>query len=431
MPLYLLLSIRDDRIGQHEIRTGEGMVISYLSERTRNMECSAIREILKVVSWPGMVSLAGGIPAPESFPMTLMPHLSDAVLTKFGASALQYDPTEGFGPFRETLSEYLTTKGVVASPDEILVTSGSQSALDLLGMVLLSKGDRVAVEAPTYVGALQALRPYLPEFVTLETDDDGVIPECLEEVLRSGTIKLVYLVPTFQNPSGRTISLDRRIAIASIVQRYNVLLAEDDPYSDLRFRGTALPTIRSFAPEQVIYIGTLSKVFAPGLRIGFCVAPELVRHWLVIAKQGVDLHTSTFNQALAAEYIGGGHMAAHLPNILRLYRPRLDAMLAGLEHHMPNGFSWSKPEGGMFVWVTGPAGTDMEFIYHKAVARNIAFVPGTHFFPQPGSGMETMRLNFTMSDGDVLTQAIATLADVLNQALTSSDAVQWEADLAE
>ena len=406
-------------------------MISYLSERTSNMGCSAIREILKVVSRPGMVSLAGGIPAPESFPMALMPHLTDAVLTKFGAAALQYDPTEGFGPFRETLSDYLTAKGVAVSPGEILVTSGSQSALDLLGMVLLSKGDRVAVEAPTYVGALQALRPYQPEFVTLETDDDGVIPESLEEVLRSGTIKLVYLVPTFQNPSGRTIPLDRRIEIASIIQRYSVLLAEDDPYSDLRFRGKALPTIRSFAPEQVIYIGTLSKVFAPGLRIGFCVAPGLVRHWLVIAKQGVDLHTSTFNQALASEYIGGGHLATHLPNIIRLYRPRLDAMLAGLERYMPNGFAWSKPEGGMFVWVTGPAGMDMGFIYHKAVARNIAFVPGTHFYPLPGSGLETMRLNFTMSNGDVLTQAVATLADVLDKALTSSDAVQWGAALAE
>lgn len=378
-----------------------------------------------------MVSLAGGIPAPESFPVDLMYALTDTVLTKYGASALQYDPTEGFEPLRETLSEYLTAKGVAVSPEGILVTSGSQSALDLLGMVLLSKGDRVAVEAPTYVGALQALRPYQPEFITLESDEEGVIPESLEEVLRTNAIKLVYLVPTFQNPTGRTIPLKRRVTIAQIIQQYNVLLAEDDPYSDLRFRGTPLPTIRSFAPEHVIYIGTLSKVFAPGLRIGFCVAPDLVMHWLVVAKQGVDLHTSTFNQALAGEYIGSGHMAAHLPNIIGLYRPRRDAMLTALEQFMPNGFSWSKPEGGMFVWAAGPFGLDMERLYHDAVDRDVAFVPGTHFFPDTGRGLETMRLNFTMSDGGALTQAIATLADVFNQALTNSDAVQWDSAQAE
>ena len=430
--MYLLLIISVDRFKQHKMfvsiekhnKKGGGKVSSILSERTAGMGCNAIREILKVVSRPGMVSLAGGIPAPESFPMDLMPGLTDAVLTKYGPSAFQYDPTEGFEPLRETLSGYLTTKGVEVSPDGILVTSGSQSALDLLGMVLISKGDRVALEAPTYVGALQAFRPYQPEFVTLESDEDGVIPESLETVLRSGSIKLIYFVPTFQNPTGRTIPLNRRIAIAKIIRQYNTLLAEDDPYSDLRFKGTSLPTIRSLAPEQVIYIGTLSKVFAPGLRVGFCVAPELIRHWLVVAKQGVDLHTSTYNQALAAEYISGGHMMAHLPNIVCLYRPRLDALLKGLEYYMPHGFSWSKPEGGMFVWVTGPFGMDMDRAYQAAIARNVAFVPGTHFFPHPGNGLETMRLNFTMSDGDTLTKAIATLADVLSREITTPDGVR-------
>jgi 2-aminoadipate transaminase len=395
------------------------------------MGCSAIREILKVVSRPGMVSLAGGIPAPESFPLDLIPLLTDGVLTKYGASALQYDPTEGFEPLRNTLSDYLSTKGVTVGPEGILVTSGSQSALDLLGMVLLSKGDRVAVEAPTYLGALQALRPYQPEFVTLETDDEGIIPEALEMVLQRGSVKLVYLVPTFQNPTGRTISLKRRIAVARIVRKYGVLLAEDDPYSDLRYSGTPLPTIRSFAPDQTIYIGTLSKVFAPGLRIGFCVAPERIRHWMVVAKQGVDLHTSTFNQALAAEYISGGHMAEHIPDIIRLYRPRRDAMLAVMARDMPRQFSWSRPEGGMFVWVAGPAGLDMASVYHDAVERNVAFVPGTHFYPYPGVGSETMRLNFTKSDSEKLSHAVGTLADVLNRALTSSNGVRWGAGPAE
>ena len=338
-------------------------------------------------------------------------------------AVLQYDPTEGFGPFREALAGFLAAKGTAVNPDGIVVTSGSQSALDLLGMVLLSKGDRVAVEAPTYVGALQAFRSYEPEFVTLETDAEGVIPESLEEALQKGPIKMVYLVPTFQNPTGRTLPLARRIAIARIIQDYDVLLAEDDPYSDLRYKGRPLAPIRSFAPEHVMYIGSLSKVFAPGLRIGFCVAPERVRHWLVVAKQGIDLHTSTFNQALAAEYINGGHMASHLPAIIQLYHPRLKAMLAALERHMPREISWSTPEGGMFVWAQGPLNLDMVQVYHEAIAHHIAFVPGTYFFPYPGSGLEAMRLNFTMSDEATLTRAIAILADVLKQALTRPDAV--------
>ena len=406
------------------------MMKSLLSERTHNMGVNAIREILKVVSRPGLVSLAGGIPAPESFPMDLMPVLTDNVLTKYGSAALQYDPTEGFGPLRESLAGLMSATGIAVVPDDVLVTSGSQSALDLLGMVMISKGDRIAVEAPTYIGALQAFRPYEPEFVTLETDEDGVIPESLVETLQEGPIKFIYLVPTFQNPTGRTIPLVRRTAIARIIQDHNVLLIEDDPYSALRYKGASLASIWSFAPEHVVYVGTLSKVFAPGLRIGFCVAPELIRHWLVVAKQGVDLHTSTFNQALAAEYISGGHMASHLPAILSLYRPRLATMLAALERYMPEQFSWSKPQGGMFVWAQGPPGLDMQRVYHEAVEHNIAFVPGTYFFADPGSGLETMRLNFTMSDEKTLVGAVAVLADVLDRQLTSLFATRWAASRA-
>jgi len=406
------------------------MMKSLLSERTHNMGVNAIREILKVVSRPGLVSLAGGIPAPESFPMDLMPVLTDNVLTKYGSAALQYDPTEGFGPLRESLAGLMSATGIAVVPDDVLVTSGSQSALDLLGMVMISKGDRIAVEAPTYIGALPAFRPYEPEFVTLETDEDGVIPESLVETLQEGPIKFIYLVPTFQNPTGRTIPLVRRTAIARIIQDHNVLLIEDDPYSALRYKGASLASIWSFAPEHVVYVGTLSKVFAPGLRIGFCVAPELIRHWLVVAKQGVDLHTSTFNQALAAEYISGGHMASHLPAILSLYRPRLATMLAALERYMPEQFSWSKPQGGMFVWAQGPPGLDMQRVYHEAVEHNIAFVPGTYFFADPGSGLETMRLNFTMSDEKTLVGAVAVLADVLDRQLTSLFATRWAASRA-
>jgi len=377
------------------------------------MGASAIREILKVVSLPGMVSLAGGIPAPESFPLEIMEGLVHRVLTKYGAGAFQYDLTEGFPPLREGLSELLRRRGIAADAKSIYVTSGSQGVLDSVGKILISPGDVVAVEAPTYLGALQAFNPYEPRYVRMDTDDDGLIPESLEEVLESEPVKLVYLVPTFQNPTGRTIPLERRTRIADIALSHNVLVVEDDPYSSLRYRGAELPTIYSFAPGNVLYSSTLSKVFAPGLRIGFYLAPPPLDRWMVLSKQGVDLHTSTFNQALAAEYIVGGHLDRQIPRIVELYRPKQEAMLSAMDEHFPESFTWSRPEGGMFIWAEGPRGIDTETIYHKAVERKVAFVPGKFFYTNPAEGAATMRLNFTMADEGTLRGAIRTLAEVL------------------
>jgi 2-aminoadipate transaminase len=384
------------------------------------MGASAIREILKVVSQPGMISLAGGIPAPESFPMEIICDLTTTAIETYGSGAFQYDLTEGFMPLREALVGHLERKGICASAQEVLVTSGSQGILDAVGKVLLSKGDRVAVEAPTYLGAIQAFNPYEPQYVRMDTDQDGLIPESLERALESTEIKFVYLVPTFQNPTGRTIPFERRKAIAEIVQRHNVLLIEDDPYSDLRYRGEAVPPIKAFAPEHTVYASTLSKTFAPGLRIGFCVAPEVIRRWLVLTKQGVDLHTSTFNQALAAEYLAGGHLERHLPKIVELYAPKQEAMLQAMEDHLPESFSWSKPEGGMFIWVEGPRGFDMDRVYAECVRRKVAFVPGKYFFTQEGEGIETMRLNYTMIDEATIHRAIRITAEVIRQELAAS-----------
>jgi 2-aminoadipate transaminase len=388
-----------------------------LADRTRFMDVNVIREILKVVSQPGMVSLAGGIPAPESFPMEIMRELTAIVIDKYASAAFQYDPTEGFGPFREILVDYLRLKGIRACKEEILIASGSQGVLDAVGKVLISKGDKVAVEAPTYLGALQAFTPYEPEYIRLDTDDDGLIPTSLENVLDRGGVKFIYLVPTFQNPTGRTIPLERRRAIAAIIKKHDALLIEDDPYSSLRYRGVDIPTLKSLAPDNVVYISTLSKVFAPGLRIGFCVAPPLIRKWLVIVKQGTDLHSSTFNQALAAEYISGGYLAGHLPNIINLYRPKQEAMLAALDKYFPRKFNWSRPEGGMFIWAQGPRDLDMEKLYWKAVARNVAYVPGKYFYTDPGEGIETMRLNFTMTDEQTIDRSIKILSEVILEQL--------------
>ncbi|WP_320043339.1 PLP-dependent aminotransferase family protein [uncultured Desulfobacter sp.] len=388
---------------------------SFLADRTRLMQSNAIREILKVVSKPGIISLAGGIPSPQSFPMDLFGVLVEKVMAKYQSRAFQYDLTEGFAPLCEQVSVLLSRRGIVASPDQVNITSGSQAVLDAMGKLLISKGDKIAVESPTYLGAISAFNPYEPEYISMETDDQGLIPQSLDETLQNHQVKLIYLVPTFQNPTGRTLSFERRQEIAEIIQKHNALLVEDDPYSSLRYQGEDAPAIKTLAPDNVIYVSTLSKVFAPGLRIGFYAAPEFLRRWLVMIKQGVDLHTSTFNQALAAEYLEGGYLDTHLPKIIDLYRPRQKAMLAALKKMMPKGYVCTPSDGGMFLWVTGPDGLDDLALYEKAVENGVAFVPGRFFYTDPSQGTGTMRLNYTMADEATIEIAIEKLAQAAKQ----------------
>jgi len=318
---------------------------------------------------------------------------------------------------REALIGYLQDRGLDGSVDNIRITSGSQGALDAIAKILITKGDKIALEAPTFLGAIQAFDAYEPEYVCIKMDQDGLIPDSLEEILQHNTVKFIYLVPTFQNPSGRTTTLKRREKIAAIIKKHNALVVEDDPYSSLRYRGSSIRSIYSLAPDNVVYMSTLSKVFAPGLRIGFYIAPPLIRRWMDLAKQGVDLHTSTFSQALAAEYIEGGYLDKQLDKIIQIYKPRQEAMLNTMDECFPESFNWSKPEGGMFVWVEGPEGTDIERIYNKSVQRNVAFVPGKFFYVEPGAGLATMRLNYTMSDEGSIIKAIKILSDVVRQEL--------------
>ncbi|MBN1755767.1 PLP-dependent aminotransferase family protein [bacterium] len=387
----------------------------YLAPRTNNMKASIIRELLKLTARPGMISLGGGMPAPESFPLDIIMALTQSVLDKYGPNAFQYGPTEGFPPLREALVPYLYRNGMEVKPERIMVTTGSQGFLDALGKAFIAKGDIIAVEAPTYLGAIQAFNAYEPEYVTMETDDQGLIPDSLEKILKEHKVKFVYLIPTFQNPSGRTIPLSRRKEIVALAKKYEVLLVEDDPYSALRYQGDAVPTFQSLAPEYVVYTSTFSKIFAPGFRLGFSVAPDSVQKWLVVAKQGIDLHTSTFNQALAAEYLTGGHMDRQLPKILKLYRPRQKAMLAALETFFPSSFKWSRPEGGMFIWAEGPEELDSEKLFYQAVEKNVAFVPGKYFYPKPGLGNATMRLNFTNVNEESIFKGIQILGNVLKE----------------
>ncbi len=385
------------------------------ADRTSTMGANIIREILKVVGQPGMISLAGGYPAPQSYPFEVIKQLSTAVLEKYGTKALQYDMTEGFLPLREALVPYLAQKGIETTAAGICITSGSQGLLDALGKVLITPGDAVAVEGPTYLGALSAFNPYGPRYVCAAMDDEGILPDALERILAAHAVKFVYLVPTFQNPTGRSLGVARRHQIAELLDKYDVLLCEDDPYSDLRYRGEALPTMYSLIPERTVYTTTLSKVFAPGLRIGICVAPEPVRKWLVLAKQGVDLNTSTFNQAMAAEYLLGGYLEKQIPKIIDLYKPKQEVMLNALDRYFPREWHYNKPEGGMFIWVEGPKGTDAEKLYWKCIERKAAFVPGTFFFPCEGDGLETMRLNYTMSSEEEIERGIKIIGDTIQE----------------
>ncbi len=386
-----------------------------LSRRTQNMKNNAIRNILKVVSQPGMISLAGGIPAEESFPLEQMYVINEAVLNKYGADALQYDLTEGFTPFRHALVDYVARKGIHVTHDQLMVFNGSQSVLDTIAKILITPGDNVALESPSYLGAISAFNAYEPNYVSIETDENGIVPESLDNLLATNTIKFIYLVTTFQNPTGRTLSLERREAIADIVKKHNALVVEDDPYGALRFRGEPVPPLYTYAPANVIYSSTLSKIFAPGLRLGFCTAPELLRDWLNTAKQGADLHTNTYAQALATEYLTGGYIDEQLPRIIDLYRPRQEAMLNAMDAYLPDTYKWEQPEGGMFIWVEGPNGVDAEDIYWKAVENKVAFVPGKFFYLNDGEGLGTMRLNFTKINEATIENAIKTLGEVIHQ----------------
>jgi 2-aminoadipate transaminase len=391
-----------------------------LSTRTIKIKASAIRELLKVAASPGMISLGGGLPSPESFPIEIISELTEKVLSKYGSTVLQYDMTEGFLPLRKSLIEYMKDKDISAELDNIYITSGSQGFLDAIGKLLISPGDFVAVEGPTYLAALQAFNAYEANFLQIETDDEGVIPESLENILSNYPVKFVYVIPTFQNPTGKTIGLNRREKIAEIIERYDALLIEDDPYSPLRYKGKDLPTIKSMIPNNVIYASTFSKIFAPGLRLGFYIAPSEIGKWLVLIKQGVDLHTSTFSQALAAEYLIGGYVPKQVEKIKQLYAPKLETMLNSLNNHLGKDFSWSKPEGGMFLWLTGPAWMDMEEVYPKAIEKGVGYVPGKFFFPNSANGIETLRLNFTNANNDQIEFAIKTLAEVFQQELTEN-----------
>ncbi|MGD0309758.1 MAG: PLP-dependent aminotransferase family protein [Acidobacteriota bacterium] len=392
--------------------------------RTRRMQSSIVRELLKLIEKPDLISFAGGLPAPEVFPIEEFREAAERVLSESGPQSLQYSTTEGCPRLREMIARHTARYGIVVKPENILITSGSQQALDLIGKVFLNSGDRIALERPTYLGALQAWNAYQAQFLGIGMDDEGMRTDDLESVLRGGP-KFLYALPNFQNPTGVTLSLKRREIIIDMADHFGVPIIEDDPYGQLRYEGEHLPSLavmdaraRGDKPfsGNVIYLSTFSKTLAPGLRLAWIVAPVEVIQKLVQAKQGTDLHTGTFVQMVAFELARGGFLDKHVLHIRSVYGVRREAILAALAKHMPEGVRWTRPQGGLFIWAILPELMDATALLREAIEEKVAFVPGTAFYDD-GSGKNTMRLNFSNATPEKIEEGIARLGAVIQRAL--------------
>jgi len=403
---------------------------SRYAQRTKGIKSSAIRELLKFTQLPEVISFAGGLPAPEVFPAERFKEACQKVLQEKPNLALQYGATEGYEPLREMVARHIARYGIKAKSENVLITSGSQQALDLIGKLLINPGDRVLVEAPTYLGALQAFNIYGADYVSVPSDDDGLRSELLEGPLRSGP-KFMYVLPNFQNPGGTTLSEGRRHELVLLADRYGIPIVEDDPYGQLRYEGDHLTPLvvldranlrrdEGYSIGNVLYLSTFSKTLAPGLRLGWIVAPPDVITKLVQLKQGADLHSSTFVQMVAYEVARDNFLDEHVKLIRSVYRERRDVMLDALSKYFPPEVTWTKPKGGLFLWVTLPEGTDAEKLFQSAVRENVAFVPGDCFYAPNGHGdlgRRQMRLNFSAAPPDQIKEGIRRLSIAVKEQL--------------
>ena len=392
------------------------------SKNALNMKRSLIRELLKLSRRPDIISFAGGMPDPQTFPVEELAEISALVLREKGATALQYGPTEGEPALREALASWLTKERLDLRAENILVTSGSQQALDLLAQVLIDPGDPVIVELPSYIGALQAFAAHRARMIGVPQDDEGIRTDLLEKTLerlsrRKRRPKFIYIVPDFQNPSGVTLTLARRQELLALASRFEVPLVEDSPYRVLRFSGEPMPAIYSLDPQRhVLALGTFSKIFCPGMRLGWLLTPEAWMERFIIAKQGMDLCSPSFTQFIAVEYMRRGLLDREVESIRALYSRKLGVMLAALEKQMPRGVTWTRPEGGLFLWVKLPRRMNATALFEKAIERKVAYVIGSAFFCN-GKGHNTMRLNFSYPSEEQIVEGIQRLAGVIRENL--------------
>ncbi|MBI3230985.1 MAG: PLP-dependent aminotransferase family protein [Burkholderiales bacterium] len=384
------------------------------SERAAQLQSSFIREILKVTQRPEVISFAGGLPSPATFPVEEMKAAFDKVLDQQGKVSLQYGPTDGYPPLREWLANHLSTSDCKITPDQILMTSGSQQALDLLGKVLIDEGSKVLVETPSYLGALQAFSVYRPQFVSVKTDEHGLVPSSLNDIADGA--RLLYALPNFQNPTGRSLSIERRQELVETCARLRLPLIEDDPYGALCYKGDQAPKLLNMNPEGVIHMGSFSKVLTPGIRLGYVVAPVALTRRLELAKQATDLHTAQLTQMVVHEVVKDGFLERHIPSIRELYGNQCQVMLQAMAEHFPDSVSWTRPEGGMFIWVTLPAQMDAMELLDQALAQNVAFVPGAPFYANEVE-KNTLRLSFVTVPPERIRTGVEILGKLIKAAL--------------
>lgn len=386
----------------------------HLARRAERLNPSIIREILKVTERPGIVSLAGGLPAAEAFPIDALRAATDRVLTEAPREAMQYAASEGFAPLREWVAAEMAQQGLQVAASQVLITTGSQQGLDLVAKVLVDPGSTVAVESPTYLGALQAFAPFEPQFLSVECDEQGPLPERLAAARGA---RFLYVLPNFQNPSGRSIGDQRRDALLAAARDIGLPLVEDNPYGDLWFDTPPPAPLAARDRDNVIYLGSFSKVLVPGLRLGYVIAPPALYPKLLQAKQAADLHTPGFNQRIVHEVVRTGFLQQHLPQVRARYKAQRDAMAAALAEHLgPLGARWTTPAGGMFFWVELPDGLDAHALLPQAVEAGVAYVPGAAFYaeaPRPN----TLRLSFVTVDAERIRTGVRSIADVLRGAL--------------
>ncbi len=394
------------------------------AERTHLVKSSETREILKVTEKPEVISFAGGLPAPELFPVEAIKSACNAVLNEEGAASLQYSTTEGYVPLRETISQRMQVMGINSSIKNILITSGSQQAIDLTGRLFINEGDTIICESPTYLAAINALKAYNAKFVEVAMDDDGMIMEELEKKLQEHpNTKFIYTIPDFQNPTGRTLILERRKRMIELANQYDVLIVEDNPYGAVRFAGEELPPVKHFDTEsRVIYISTFSKIFTPGLRLGWICADESFIDKYVAFKQIADLHTDSFAQRIAAKYFELYDIEKHINKIKGVYKERCTAMLSSIREFFPQNIIYSVPEGGLFIWIELPESVDSRELFAKCLENNVAFVPGTPFFPN-GTKNNTLRLNYSNMPKEKIIKGMKRIGEVLNRELEKETAL--------
>jgi 2-aminoadipate transaminase len=386
------------------------------SERAQQLTSSAIREILKITALPNIISFAGGLPAPEGFPVKQLRQAYDRVLLQHSRVALQYGPTEGYAPLRAWVAAELNGAGAAVSPDEVLIVSGSQQALDLVGKIFIDTGSKVLVETPTYLGALQSFGLYQPRFESIASDEGGLLPDALTpESMRDA--RFLYTLPNFQNPTGRTLDRARRDALVERAAAGGLVVVEDDPYGELRYAGEPQPSLLALGREagaNVIRMGSFSKVLAPGLRLGYIVAQRGIIDKLIQAKQATDLHTSQLTQMAVYEIVKDGFLAEHLPKVRDLYHRQCGHMLEAMAKEFPASCTWTKPAGGMFIWATLPAHIDSTQLLARAVAQNVAFVPGAPFYAGAACA-NTLRLSFVTVTEEKIRSGIAILGKLIRE----------------